>query len=143
MTRGTQRTAVSFRFSEETVSELRRRARRAGSSRRQTELAERYLVEGMRQDDHPLIHFREGPEGRRPTLLGSRLDVADVISTVRQNDNSPEAAAAYLEIPVPQVQAAVTYYADFKDEIDREIAEREEVAEEQLARWKRQQEALA
>jgi hypothetical protein len=66
-----------------------------------------------------------------------------VISTVRQNDNSPEAAAAYLEIPVPQVQAAVTYYADFKDEIDREIAEREEVAEEQLARWKRQQEALA
>lgn len=143
MPRRRNRTAISFRFSEGTVSELRRRARRGGSALRQTELAERYLVEGMRQDDHPLIHFREGPGGRRPGLLGSRLDVAEVISTVRQNENSPEAAAAYLEIPVGQVQAAVAYYADFKDEVDRELAERHEIAEEQIARWQRQQEALA
>ncbi|MGH2923388.1 MAG: hypothetical protein ACRDKH_05095, partial [Solirubrobacterales bacterium] len=65
MSRGSSKTAISFRFADSTVDQLRRRARRAGRAR-QTELAERYLVEGMRQDDHPLIHFREGPEGRRP-----------------------------------------------------------------------------
>jgi uncharacterized protein (DUF433 family) len=142
MSRGRSKTAISFRFAESTVSDLRRRARRAGRTR-QTELAERYLVEGMRQDDHPLIHFREGPGGRRPTLLGSRLDVADIIRTIRQNENSPEAAAAYLEIPPGHVQAAVAYYADYKDEVDAEIADREDIAEEQLARWQRQREALA
>lgn len=137
-----KKAAVSFRFAESTVSELRKRARRAGRAR-QTELAERYLIEGMRQDDHPLIHFREGPGGRRPILLGSRLDVADVITTLRQNENSPEAAAAYLEIPLAQVEAAVAYYADYKSEVDREIAEREEIAAEAKARWDRQQAALA
>lgn len=142
MGRGENKKAVSFRFAESTVGELRRRARRAGRAR-QTELAERYLIEGMRQDDHPLIHFREGPGGRRPTLLGSRLDVADVISTIRQNENSPEAAAAYLEIPLEQVQAAVAYYADYKAEVDGEIADREEIAAEARARWERQQAALA
>jgi uncharacterized protein (DUF433 family) len=142
MDRAEKKMPVSFRFAESTVSELRRRARRAGRTR-QTELAERYLIEGMRHDDHPLIHFRESAGGRRPTLLGSRLDVADVISTIRQNENSPEAAAAYLEIPPEQVQAAVAYYADYKAEVDAEIADREEIAAEAQARWERQQAALA
>jgi len=32
----------------------------------QTALAERYIEEGIRQDEHPLIYFREGAAGRRP-----------------------------------------------------------------------------
>jgi hypothetical protein len=27
-------------------------------------------------DEHPLIYFRDGASGRRPALLGTRLDVA-------------------------------------------------------------------
>jgi hypothetical protein len=55
-------------------------------------------------DEHPLIYFREGASGRRPALLGTRLDVADVIETVRVNDRSVERAAAYLELPVGMAQ---------------------------------------
>jgi hypothetical protein len=31
-------------------------------------------------DEHPAIYFRDGADGRRPALLGTRLDVADVIA---------------------------------------------------------------
>lgn len=141
MSREKGKTAVSFRFDSGTVAALRQRARREREA--QTELAERYLKEGMRQDAHPLIHFRESARGRRPMLAGSRLDVADVVTTIRQNDNSVEEAAAYLEMPIEQVQAAVAYYADYKEEVDGEIADRVATAQEERARWQRQQEALA
>ncbi len=106
-------------------------------------LAERYLDEGLRRDEHPLIGFREGPAGRRAALVGTRLDVSQVIETLRESDNSVGAAAEYLGIPEQHVRAAVRYYADFRDEIDewrerlRAIAEREEEA------WRREQAILA
>lgn len=141
MARGKNKQAVSFRFEPSTLAELRRRAKRTRED--QTGLAERYLKEGMRQDDHPLIHFREGAAGRRAALLGSRLDVADIITTIRQNNNSVEEAADYLEVPIEQIEAALAYYADYKDEIDEEIRRAEEIAREARERWRRQQEALA
>lgn len=96
--------SVSFRFDPITVRRLKDHAADAGSG--QTALAERYIEEGIRQDEHPLIYFREGAAGRRPALLGSRLDVAEAITTIRQNNGSVEEAAAYLEIPIEQLEAA-------------------------------------
>lgn len=130
---------IGFRFKSKTIEHLRRHAKARGQ---QTELAERYIKEGLRQDEHPLIHFRDGAGGRRPALLGSRLDVADVIATIRQNDGSVEEAAGYLEIPVEQVQAAADYYTDYQDEVDELIREAEAFAEEQRQRRRRQQNAL-
>jgi uncharacterized protein (DUF433 family) len=89
------------------------------------------IEEGLRRDEHPLISFRDGEAGRRPVLLGTRLDIAEVIATIRQNENSVEEAADYLETPVEHVEACVRYYADYKDEVDawiertRAIAQRE------------------
>jgi hypothetical protein len=54
-------------------------------------------------------------------MVGSGLDVWEVIATVRDNDGSGEDAAAYLEIPLGLVQAAVAYYGAYRDEIDEEI----------------------
>jgi uncharacterized protein (DUF433 family) len=90
-----------------------------------------------------LIYFRDGAVGRRPALLGTRLDVADVISTIRQNNNSVEEAAEYLELPIEQIQAALAYYADFKDEIDDWVARKHEASERERSRWLRQQAALS
>lgn len=133
---------MSFRFRPSTVERLRQRVRSSGVT--QTDLVERYLLEGMRQDEHPLIHFRGAPDGRRrPMLAGTRLDVADVIGTLRQNENSVEETADYLEIAPELVRAAVSYYAEYKDEIETELAERERMAAEARTRWEREQEALA
>lgn len=75
--------------------------------------------------------------------MGTRLDVAEVVSTVKQNENSVEEAADYLEIPVEQVEACVNYYADYKDEIDAWIERSQAIALRERERWQRRQQALA
>lgn len=132
--------AVGFRWHEQTLDDLRGHAK----SRRdnQTDLTERYVIEGMRQDNHPLIYFRAGMAGRRAALLGTRLDVADIISTLRQNENSLEGTAEYLDLPAAHVESVVRYYVEFKDEIDAEIEQATAAAERERSLWQRQQEAL-
>jgi uncharacterized protein (DUF433 family) len=132
---------LAFRVPPRTLEHLRRRAREAGQP--QTALAERYIEEGLRMDEHPAIYFRDGAGGRRPALLGTRLDVADVIETIWQNDRSVEQAAAYLELPVDRVEACLRYYADYGEEIDGWIDRALAVAEREEARWRRRGEALA
>lgn len=140
MARGQSKRSVAFRFNPRTLARLKERADEAGAS--QTDLAERYIEEGLRLDEHPSLYFREGESGRRPALLGSRLDVASVVDTIRQNGNSVEEAADYLEIPVEQVEACLRYYAEYKDEIDEWSARSEAIAARERERWQRQQEAL-
>lgn len=95
-------------------------ARRAGLPERT--LAQRYLEEGLRHDAHPLIHFVDGPSGRRASILGRGLDVWEVIATVRDKDGSVARAAEYLEVPAGLVEAAAAYYGEYQVEIDGEIA---------------------
>jgi uncharacterized protein (DUF433 family) len=137
----TTKQSVAFRFDRITVARLKRRAQETHAP--QTALAERYIEEGLRHDEHRLIYFRDGEAGRRPALLGTRLDVAEVITTIRQNDNSVEDTAEYLEIPVEHVEACLRYYADYKDEIDTWIERTEEIAQRERERWERRQQALA
>ncbi|HUN79470.1 MAG TPA: hypothetical protein VMU32_11150 [Solirubrobacteraceae bacterium] len=102
---------------------LRARARRVGGTPRA--LAQRYVDEGLRRDEHPLIRFAEGPSGRRAALVGSGLDVWEVVATVRENDNDLEQAASLLGVPPGLVQAAIDYYGAFREEIDAQIADNE------------------
>lgn len=133
--------SVSFRFDPLLVKRLKDRAAEAGAG--QTSLARRYIEEGIRRDEHPLIYFREGGAGRRAALLGSRLDVAEVVSTIRQNDGSIEEAASYLEVPVELVEAAADYYGEYTTEVD-ELLERARLsAERERERWRRRREVLA
>jgi uncharacterized protein (DUF433 family) len=130
----THRRHRSFRFSESTLHRLDDRAHEIRETR--TGLAERYVEEGLRMDEHPGIGFADGPAGRRAVLLGAGLDVWEVVDTVKQNRGSADATARYLEIPASQVHAAVRYYVAFQEEIDEilerqaAIAEREQAADE-------------
>ena len=71
-------------------------------------------------DEHPLVRFAEGPAGRRVRLVGTAKDVWQVIAAVRDNDGDVAETAAYLEMPLGLVQAAVTYYGAHPDE-DRRV----------------------
>jgi uncharacterized protein (DUF433 family) len=70
---------------------------------------------------HPLVQSTEGPTGRRASMVGSGLDVWEVIATVHDNEESVEEAASYLRIPIELVQAAVAYYDEHREEIDADI----------------------
>jgi uncharacterized protein (DUF433 family) len=110
---------LSVRLSEATIRRLGARARRAHLPPRT--LAQRYVEEGLRMDEHPLIRFAEGPAGRRARLLGTGKDVWEVVATVRDNDGDLGEAARYLELPLGLVQAAVSYYGAYPDEINQWI----------------------
>lgn len=138
---GEAKKAFSARWSPRTLDGAHARAERIGQSFNQ--LTERYVREGIRMDEHPLISFRDGPAGRRPTLIGTRLDVAAVVSTIRQNDNSVVEAADYLRLPVAHVDACVQYYVAYQDEVDGWIVRDAEEAEAAEISWRKRREIFA
>src|SRR5438309_587848 len=85
----------------------RRLADRSARGREnKSQLAERYIDEGMRMDDHPGIVFRDGPAGRRAALAVGP-DVWEVMSVVQNMHATGEArvlrAAEALDLSVEQV----------------------------------------
>jgi uncharacterized protein (DUF433 family) len=130
----------SFRLNEGLLERLEDRAAQVRESA--NALGARYLEEGLRRDEHPHIVFVDRAAGRRATLAGTRLNVADVITNAKAA-GSAEGAAESLDLPPWKVRAALGYYADFRDEIDAEIERDRRLAEREEARWRAEQSALA
>jgi len=126
---------ISFRLPPGTIDRLTGRA--GGLRIAPRTLAQRYVEEGLRMDEHPLVRFADGPAGRRARLLGTGLDVWEVVAIVRDNDGDVRAAADYAELPTGLVQAAVIYASSFPDEIDGWIALNDRDAERAHADWQR------
>jgi uncharacterized protein (DUF433 family) len=140
-TREGQGVQRSFRLAPSTLRLLGQRAEETSESR--NALAERLIAEGLRTDRHPLVAFRSGASGlRRPALAGTRLDVWQVIETLRGEGGDVAAAAGYLGIPERLVRAALDYYADFAEEVDAYRADELRFAERERERWERAQRVL-
>ena len=141
MTRARQ---FSARLDARVVDRLERRGARVGVNR--SRLAERYIDEGMRMEDHPGVVFRDGPAGRRAGLAGGP-DVWEVIAAVResglQGDAALWAAGEWGRLTAAQVRSAVAYYAEYREEIDAWITRHLEEADASEEQWRREQNALA
>jgi len=131
---------LSVRLSETTIKRLGTHARRLHLPPRT--LAQRYVEEGLRMDEHPLVRFADGPAGRRARLVGTGKDVWEVIATVHDNDGDLAETARYLEIPLGLVQAAVTYYGAYREEIDEWIELNAQEVAEAYAAWSAGQAAV-
>lgn len=130
---------LSMRPQTATLERLRRRARLSGEHR--TTLAERYLDEGLLMDEVPGIYFVDGAMGRRPALIGSGLDVWEIVKVVKDS-GSPTEAAAYLEVEPRLVELAIRYYGSNRLEIDDWIARVHELSELEETKWRTAQEAI-
>jgi hypothetical protein len=106
---------ISIRLPEQTIGRLADRADRTNMPSRT--LAQRYVEEGLRMDEHPLIRFADGPAGRRARLVGGP-DVWEVIAVARDNGGDLAETAAYLELSLGLAQAAAAYYAAYPREVD-------------------------
>ena len=132
----------SFRLSSRTLDLLDAAAADREESR--NALADRLLGEALRLERHPLIRFHDGAAGRRrPLVVGTRLYVHQVMSTVQASRGDIAEAAEYLGILPRLVRAAVEYYAEFSDEVDEDTAAAERAERSARDRWERQQRALA
>jgi uncharacterized protein (DUF433 family) len=124
---------LSVRLTDATIQRLGARARRVHLPPRT--LAQRYVEEGLRMDEHPLVRFAEGPAGRRARVVGTGKDVWEVIAVVRDNGGDAAETARYLEMPLGLVQAAITYYGAYSDEVDQWIDLNAEEATGAHAAW--------
>jgi uncharacterized protein (DUF433 family) len=131
---------LSVRLNDSTLSRLGARARRAHMPPRT--LAQRYVEEGLRMDEHPLIRFAEGPAGRRARLVGTGKDIWEIIAVVRDNGGDSAESARYLEIPLGLIQAAIAYYGAYTSEIDQQIEANEQETSEARAAYLAGQAAL-
>ena len=127
----------TFRLSDELLASLQERASQRDESA--NALAERLLEEGLRRDRHPLIDFWDSVAGRRAMVLGTRLEVGQVIDTWLLEDKSVTETAEYFEIPPAKIQAAVSYYAEFQEEIDEWRKRKQEFADREHEAWLREQ----
>jgi uncharacterized protein (DUF433 family) len=131
---------LSLRLPEATVDRLAAHAARRRLAPRT--LAQRYVEEGLRMEDHPLVRFVDGVSGRRARIVGTALDVWEVVAVVRDNEGDVGATADYLEVALGLVQAAVTYYGAYAAEIDQWIELNKRASEQAHSAWLAGQAAL-
>lgn len=130
-----QTTPFSARLDVRLVERLKARSARDGVSASQ--LAERYIDEGLRSGELPGIEFRPGPTGRRAGLSGGP-DVWEIVRDVRgareAGATDPFAAVALAsDLTDAQVRLAAAYYTAYPEEIDARISAEDELAEKLLA----------
>jgi len=90
-----------------------------------SKLVNRYVKEGLRMEKHPAVIFKVTSLGRRAAVLVSHpgLQVIDVLGTWQAERQDVARTARYLRISEEDVQAVLRYYADYKDDVDRDLKE--------------------
>ena len=110
----------TMRLTAETDAWVEREAQRTRRSK--GAIIEALAEEGARMRRFPGIAFRGPEHGRRAWLLGTALDVWEVVEAY-QALGSIEALLQAGDVPERQVRLALAYYEHYPDEIDRAIAE--------------------
>lgn len=105
------------------ASEARRTQRSKAS------VLESLADEALRARRFPGIAFRGSDWNRRPWVIGTALDVWEVIDALHDFD-TPERLLAESDLTETQLHVAKAYYEEFREEIDRAIAENRRSLEE-------------
>ena len=112
----------SMRLSEVTDQLVREEAKR--TRRTKGAVVEGLAEEALRTRRFPGIAFRGSDWNRRPWVIGTALDIWEIVAAARAYDTPGEMAAA-TDLTEPQIQLALAYHAEFAEEIDAAIAENE------------------
>ena len=138
-------TPLSIRFDAALLERLKRRATSTVGSSTST-LAQRLIDEGLRMADHPGVIFKDGPSGRRAALAFGP-DIWEVITFLREVDErgpaALDAAAEVFAVDASRIGTAVSYYGDYRAEIDAEIDNAEEASARAEEAWRVQQQLIA
>lgn len=128
---------TSLRLPDPVKDRLDRRAARGHE--KPSSLAVRLIDEGLRMHDHPGVTFHDSPAHGRVACLASGPDVAEVIDVLTGLDAQGEArvseTATWFGVHPSRVRVAMSYYAAFRDEIDRQIGMRHREAAEARGRY--------
>jgi uncharacterized protein (DUF433 family) len=90
--------------------------------------------EAMRCRLIPGIAFRGSDWARRPWVVGTALDVWEIIRAL-QDFGTVERLLAESDLSEPQLRVALAYYERYRDEVDAMIAENRITADEAIERY--------
>jgi hypothetical protein len=110
----------SMRLSRVTDELVRREAKRTRRSK--GAVVESLAEEALRTRRFPGIAFRGTDWNRRPWVIGTALDVWEIVAATRSYASAGEGAEA-TDVAEPHVRLALTYYEAFPQEIDDAITE--------------------
>ncbi len=122
---------ISFRPSAGLGARLSALARRTG--RPKAALIESLADEAERWRRYPGLGFRGPDWSRQAWLMGTGLDVWQVVRALQDFGGDAERMARESDLSLPQIQLAVAYHTEFPEEIDQAI----EVDRTPLAQLKR------
>jgi uncharacterized protein (DUF433 family) len=69
------------------------------------------------------IELRTGPRGERPFIAGHRVRVQDVVLWNEEGLSPDEIVTRVPSISLADVHAALAYYFDHREDVDRQIRE--------------------
>jgi uncharacterized protein (DUF433 family) len=131
MARTTKGEPFSVRFSAATDRAIEAEAKRLKRSK--SVIVEALADEAMRMRRFPGIAFRGDDAGRRPWVIGSGLDVWEIIELLEDFGGSIEALVKdYDFLTERHVRLTTAYHAAYPEEIDEAIAENRRPPEERL-----------
>lgn len=115
----TKSEVVSLRLAESQLAKLRRLSRRMGSSASQ--VAGILIEESLRRADFGFIDFKNSAIGRQAFVMGTGLQVWEIIVIARSYEMNVSRTAEHLSLPNYLVEAAINYTNAYPDEIEHLI----------------------
>ena len=135
---------TSLRLPAAVRDRLDRSAERAGESA--SSRAVRLIDEGLRMEQHPGVAFHASPVHGRVACLAGGPDIAEVIDVLTGLEATGEEriaeTAGWFGIHPSRIRVALGYYADHRDEIDRQVTVRHHTAAELRGRYEAEQALL-
>jgi hypothetical protein len=119
---------LTLRVDQDSFRQLDDESRRQRLTR--SELAKRFIDEGLRMAVHPGIVFRTGPTGRRAALANGP-DVWEIVQDFSDWDDQKHPANESVgssSLYPHQIRQALRYHAEFPDEIAERIKQNEDAA---------------
>lgn len=110
----------SVRLDEDTERLVEAEARRTRRSK--SAVVEAFTEEAARARRFPGIAFRGDDAGRRAWVIGSGLDVWEIVQ-MAEDFRSPEALVAATQLSMTQLRLARAYQEAYPDEVERAIAD--------------------
>ncbi len=75
---------------------------------------------------HSHIEVTPGTCGGKPRITGHRIRVQDIVLWTEEGRSADEIVAGFPQLSLGDVYAALAYYHDHREQIDRDIREDEE-----------------
>lgn len=70
---------------------------------------------------HPYVIQKEGVQGGKPVILGTRIPVCSIVFYHKMGDTPEEIMEKFPHLTLPKIYDVLSYYYDNKEEIDSDI----------------------